>query len=367
MFPLSLATGPFSLRQNEKSYALSVTCVINGEGQLLTESADIVPAFVTPTHRMTYDLVDEVLVECDGHEEPALHALAVAAERRKKYRIDAGAVEIFMPEPHVDVRISEQDNLADMGTTDETPAVEVRAGEALSTSPSRQLVAEMMILAGEAFARVGARLGVPMPYRGQPDPILPSEEEMAAIPPGPCRMVMMRSCMPRSMTCTEAPQRHFGLGLDAYAQVTSPIRRYGDLLVHWQLKAALRGEAPPLSAPRLAEILAEVGCTTQRVSKLERDAQSYWIAHYFKRAFTNDPTTSWAATFLGWFREEAGLGRVLVEDLGLESLVKMARPTIPGEKLRVRCSSADPLMGMFRLDEAADLPRGGGVLSSELD
>lgn len=33
---------------------------------------------------------------------------------------------------------------------------------------------------------------------------------------------------------------HTSLGLLAYSQATSPIRRYGDLLVHQQIKAALR-------------------------------------------------------------------------------------------------------------------------------
>jgi hypothetical protein len=37
------------------------------------------------------------------------------------------------------------------------------------------------------------------------------------------------------------PYAHVGLGLACYVQVTSPIRRYGDLCVHRQLKALLRG------------------------------------------------------------------------------------------------------------------------------
>ena len=45
------------------------------------------------------------------------------------------------------------------------------------------------------------------------------------VPPGPCQAVMLRQRMTRSQTLTHAPLRHAGLGLDAYVQFTSPIRR----------------------------------------------------------------------------------------------------------------------------------------------
>lgn len=46
--------------------------------------------------------------------------------------------------------------------------------------PLSQLVAEMMILAGEAVGELGRRLGVPLPYRGQAEPVLPDADELAA-------------------------------------------------------------------------------------------------------------------------------------------------------------------------------------------
>ena len=61
-------------------------------------------------------------------------------------------------------------------------------------------------------------------------------EELAALPEGPCRTVALRSRMMRSVTTCAQPQGHASLGLPAYVQFTSPIRRYTDLLAHWQLK-----------------------------------------------------------------------------------------------------------------------------------
>lgn len=50
--------------------------------------------------------------------------------------------------------------------------------------------------------------------------------------------------------------------------------RYGDLLAHWQLKAALRGASPPLGADALLDIVEAVGATQQAKIKLEREASA---------------------------------------------------------------------------------------------
>ncbi|MCP4651637.1 MAG: RNB domain-containing ribonuclease, partial [PVC group bacterium] len=38
------------------------------------------------------------------------------------------------------------------------------------------------------------------------------------------------------------PEKHSGLGLEHYTRVTSPLRRYLDLLVHQQLRAYLKND-----------------------------------------------------------------------------------------------------------------------------
>ena len=82
----------------------------------------------------------------------------------------------------------------------------------------------------------GEQNGLALPYRGQFEPKLPSEEDLQHVPAGVCRSVLLRSCMVRGTVTTNGPSPHAGLGLDGYVQFTSPIRRYGDMLAHFQLK-----------------------------------------------------------------------------------------------------------------------------------
>lgn len=59
-------------------------------------------------------------------------------------------------------------------------------------SAARLMVAEMMILAGEAVGSLGAAKDLPLPYRGQDAPQLPSQEVLEALPEGPCKGYALR-------------------------------------------------------------------------------------------------------------------------------------------------------------------------------
>ena len=52
-------------------------------------------------------------------------------------------------------------------------------------------------------------------------------------------------------TYTATPSAHAGMGMGMYARVTSPLRRFTDLVNHWQIKAVLRAtKLGSLTGPR---------------------------------------------------------------------------------------------------------------------
>ncbi|MBR8833029.1 MAG: VacB/RNase II family 3'-5' exoribonuclease [Stigonema ocellatum SAG 48.90 = DSM 106950] len=325
MFPEVLATGPMSLVQGHVCCALSFGIVLNETGEV--EDYSIHTSLMKPTYRLTYEDVDEML-ELRVQAEPEIVAIATWAERRKAWRYAQGAISINMPEAMIKVK---NDDIS----------IDV-----LDESPSRQLVAEMMILAGEVAARYGRTHNIPLPFRGQPQPELPPDEELLQLPAGFVRACAMRRCMPKSeMSIT--PLRHAGLGLDTYTQATSPIRRYSDLLTHFQLKAHLRGEVLPFTAEQLKEVMMSVSTITQEVTMVERQTNRYWALEYLRR----HPAEVWQVTVLMWLREDSNLALIMLEDLGLQLPMFFKRDVKLGEQTSVKVSHADPHKDMIQFQE----------------
>lgn len=74
------------------------------------------------------------------------------------------------------------------------------------------------------------------------------------------------------------PEAHEGLGVGAYAWMSSPLRRYVDLLNQWQLLAALRGERAPFArnSDALLSALRAFEITHARYDEHQRAMETYW-------------------------------------------------------------------------------------------
>ena len=326
MFPTELATGPMSLVQGQVCSALSFGVTLSASGAV--EEYCIHSSLIKPTYRLTYEDVDEI-IELGVQKELEIAELAKQAQQRRKWRKDQGSIQIQMPESLIKVKDDEEITI-----------------ELLDISQSRQLVAEMMILAGEVAGSYGREHSLPLPFRGQPQPELPPEEELSQLPAGPVRFCALRRCMPRSEMGT-TPVRHASLGLDSYIQVTSPIRRYTDLLAHFQLKAHLRGDSLPFSTEDLQDILFSVATSAYEATLVERQTNRYWGLEYLRR----NADQSWQVLVLRWLREDDNLGLILLEDLGLELPHRFERSVALGDRLEVRVTRADPHRDEIRFRE----------------
>ena len=336
MFPLSLATGPMSLRQGLRCAAWSFAIVLDDDGSIAASTLQ--RSWITPTYRLSYEDAEE-LIELAPPQDAYLAELHDLLDRRRRWRLSQGALLLDQPEGRITV-------------LEDQPQLEV-----VEPSKARLLVAEAMILAGAAVAEFGRQQGLALPFRSQPPAELPPAQDLASLLPGPVRHAAIKRCLSRGHTGFQ-PAPHFSLGLQAYVQATSPIRRYGDLICHRQLAAVLDPGAtlPPLDAEDLGALLTEVDAAVREGIQISRDDQRHWQQVWFE----HHRQQRWDGVFLRWLRPQDGLALVAIESLAMELPMLCRERSEPGDPLQVRVVEVDSLADLLRL-EASDPLRSAGA------
>jgi len=284
----------------EISPALSFGLRLDADG--IATEIEIVPSWVR-VRRLSYEEVDARL-----DEEPFRDLYALAERHRARRRAN-GAIFIDLPE----VKMQVVD-----GRVHIKPLPRLR---------SRMLVAEAMVMAGEAAARFALERELPFPYTTQ-DVAETSERAPAGFA---AMYALRRSLRPRQYSGRPSP--HGGLGLDVYAQITSPLRRYLDLVAHQQLRAFLRG-GEVLDAQAIIERVGAAEAAAMSVRRTERLSREHWTLVYLQQ-------------HPGWRGEgvlvEKRMPRstVLIPALALEVRVKVAEGVAPDSVLPLRLTGVD--------------------------
>jgi len=322
MFPLELATGPFSLRSGRRCAAWSVGVELADDGSVLVST--MARSWVKPAYRLSYGDADD-LIELAPPQDAWLGELDGLMQRRRRWRLERGALSLDQPEGRI------------RGEGEEARL------EITEPSPSRRMVAEAMVLAGAVIAEHGRTHGLPLPYRSQLPVELPPAAELEALPAGPVRHAAVKRCLSRGHVGT-TPSAHFSLGLEAYVQATSPIRRYGDLVVQRQLWALESGE-PALNEAELAKLLAELEGPVKQGIQISREDQRHWQQVWFEQ----QSACQWKGVFLRWLRPQDRLGLVHAEDLAMDLAAECPAGAEPGDALLLRVLQVDSLRDQLKL------------------
>jgi len=298
----------FALGFSEKSFALTFKMTVNKDG--VVSDTEIFPS-VVKVRRLTYEEADRVMDTDKGADQTdaaALRELFSLSQKIYNRRTAHGAVNIDLPDVHIAIE-NEEIKI--------TPIIDYR---------SSFLVKECMIAAGEGAGNWAAAKGIPFPYISQ------EVEIQGKITDGFAGSMQLRKCMrPRNLSVK--PGRHQGLGLDTYTQVTSPLRRYTDLLAHIQIRNFLRG-SKTLSSDDVSARLGFSEAAVTAAVHAERASENHW-----KMVYLSDKKDSvWDAAAT---ENKGSRWAVIVPQLALEAQVSLQRDVLPNDKVKLILKSVN--------------------------
>lgn len=257
MLPDALSLGLCSLIRGEDRPALSFVFSLDEAGEILKYR--ITPSLIRVQRQLSYTEADALLA--GDPADPALALLHRAARRLRQRRLDRGALLLAMPDVYFD--------LADRDHVGVSLAPE---------TPSRLLVAEMMILANTMAAGYCAKREIPGLFRSQQPPrrrVAEGERNT------PLDIARQRQYLSRG-ELTAHPRPHSGLGLNCYTTVTSPIRRFLDLAMQHQLAHALAGKGVLFSAEECKAFVGSLQQKLARAAAITQQRHRYWILRYLE-------------------------------------------------------------------------------------
>jgi len=261
MMPEELGTGLYSLTANGPKPALVAEFLLSERAEIVAAKPRL--AWVKIARNITYTDA-QTAIETDA--DPQLSLAMTVARALFARRLERGAVVIDKPEPQVTL----EGDLRNVSVSIETRA----------TSPDAELlVSEFMILANCGMAVWARENGVPLLCRTQ-DIALPKEATGVFREPVDIYRVV-KLLAPPLLECQ--PRKHAALACEAYATLTSPIRRYVDFLNMAQVQSFLETGAPRLDKTALEALLPHLSARIQEVGQVQRFRPRYWKLVYLSQ------------------------------------------------------------------------------------
>lgn len=313
MLPNRLSEETCSLRENEIRPCLSVLVK-------LTESLDIVSTqvcgtFIKVSRRYSYDEVDDLLEQGD-ERLLMIHDIAAACD---EHRIRNGAVRVQKREV---VPVFESGTIC--------------LREIEEDSPARLLVSEMMVLANTTMAEFAAMHKIPVLFRGQErsDASVDVPNGAEEAPEGPAKDFSARTRLKKSSVSFE-PIHHAGLGVGAYIQATSPIRRYIDLCHQRQILSYLKTKKPWIPLSDFEKLAAEVEMPVQQAGLASRETKRYWLLRYLEQ---RDPSHTIVGTVV---RVDLKTPLVELDEVYITVPVRFQNKVALGQRVDLKITALD--------------------------
>jgi len=318
MLPPEISEFTCSLIAGEDRAALSFMVKLSPDGEVL--DVDIMPSIVRVKRQLSYSEAEGLL-----HTDEELRSLYELSQKLLQRRLDAGA--ILMPIPDVNIRFGSDD--------------EVNVDIADVDTPTRTLVAEFMVLANTLGAAYVANQQVAGLFRCQEPPrqqLIHGLEKDLFI-----NFRQRKQLNPAQLLVK--PRAHNCVGAQQYTTVTSPIRRFIDLVMQHQIISLRLGKGARFSDKELRDMIPRLIAAQSKVNLVKRMRHRYWILRYLEQHIGERLDA--LVIDRGARRYYVVLLDVLLEcDLPANQAINAQ----PGEEVSVRIAKVSPLDDLLRLE-----------------
>ncbi|KAF9365315.1 hypothetical protein BGX34_010528 [Mortierella sp. NVP85] len=237
-----------------------------------------------------------------------LRELQSVSQRHQDYRLRNGAFNFSLGRPVIDITPYPlppivEDGLAPVDYSHwKQPHISCRLDPTFA-SPARLMVAEYMMVAGRVAALFSRDHHLPTMFRNQSPPaekyrasfeeIIRDKTDLKTGMLSIFDMLQLKPYIPGAEIST-VPLGHWSMGVrEGYCKVTSPLRRYSDMLIHWQLKGILLSQHQSTSASTLSrpvfgldELVRLSGVIRDRermLGMLEARSVRFWLSEMLLR------------------------------------------------------------------------------------
>ncbi|MCX7972527.1 MAG: RNB domain-containing ribonuclease [bacterium] len=249
MLPTELSEEKFSLKKGELRNTLTFKFEISINDLSIINFEPII-SLIKVKNRFTYSEIDK---EIESGEK-FWNTLYKIMSEHKNYRLQRGALIIFLPEIIVRVINGE---------------LKIKK---IEMTKARDFVSEAMILTNYYSAQFMEKNNIPALYRTQRDP-------QKIIPINNIVDMLNQLKYIHKVEFSTIPKPHSGLGLKCYLTLTSPIRRFIDLLNQYQLLSFLTG-IPTLTENDILKMLPEIESNIQRAQYLQTRRNRYFLLKF---------------------------------------------------------------------------------------
>ncbi len=262
MLPKTLINNVFSLSDHQKRESLSLGVILNEDGSVA--SKEIVQSIIKVDFNLNYTEADE-LIDYAPKEEEDLSIISSILQSRKSWRKKSGAMEIL-------------ESFGKIIVEDNKPSLKI-----IDPTLSRQLISEAMILYGYLISNFTKVNKIPVPYRVQEriDKII--KNNIQDMENNFLLNFLLKKTMGKSYYSIN-PMPHTSLGLTSYLHATSPIRRYADLVVNYQLNRYLNNKEL-ISKEEVEQMTHEINNITRQNTMRYREDQKFWLKKWFNNKY----------------------------------------------------------------------------------